>query len=140
MTYRYVPKRWLQITQLLTLLVTAIVGIGVRLTPQPDVPRLTEFEKTLMAPGWAYAMTGFALVGFTLELWMWIDHRDPHSTRFLDVVSICHIACVGILVGYSSGAVVTMVTKQPWTFSTPSVGYLLAWWHLVFVKRRPHVG
>lgn len=139
MTYRYVPKRWLQVTQLFTLLVTAIVGLGIRFTPQPNVSHVTAFEHTMMNPIWAYLMTASSMIGFIFELWMWVDHRHPDNHRYVNLVSSCHIACVGILVGYSAGAVVTMIERQPWTFSTPSIGFLLAWWHLVFVKRRPHV-
>jgi hypothetical protein len=75
MTYRYVPKRSLQIAQLATLAVTSVMGAGILATPARvracyggERPvHLTALETTMQSHWWAYCLIAAGAIGLLLE-------------------------------------------------------------------------
>lgn len=134
MTWRFVPPAWLRRVQLATLAGTAILGLGIAVTPRErDVSTLTVIESSMNSDIWAIALMVFSLIAFAAE----IDMGRRGNERWTSVVVVCHIALCSLLVGYSAAALVGVMSRIWWNFGAPTMGALLAYWHLVFVHRRP---
>lgn len=82
---------------------------------------------------WGYCLIGFGLLGFaaeTISVW-----RKTVSLFWL--VSICHIACMSLMLAYGAAALVGLVNRQQWfNFAAPVLAALLALWHYIYIKRR----
>lgn len=133
MTYRLIPQRWLRWVQLATLTATGIVGASIWVTPADRDSKLTVIEQAMNVKVWAVALVLFSAVGLVCELWM--NRHDDE--RLIGVVAWCHTLLCGLLVGYSVAALVGVLVRVPWNFGAPTIGLLMAFWHLMFVKRRP---
>lgn len=133
MTYRYVPQIWRLIAQLATLLATAAIGLSLVLTPPNADPKLSEFEQTMGADPWGYALIAFGLIGFIAEsVSVW---RKTVSLFWL--VSICHIMCMSLMLAYGAAALVGLISRHQWyNFAAPVLAALLALWHYIYIKRR----
>jgi len=116
-----------------TLGATGLMAVGIAMTPPLTDPKLNVIEKTMQADSWAVTLAAAGFLGFFCELWMTWRKSDG----LVSLVSWCHIVCVGVLVGYSVSALVSVVLRVPWNFAAPVLGLLLALWHLMYVKRRP---
>jgi hypothetical protein len=135
-TYRFVPQKLLRFAQLLTLLVTAIIGVGIALTPPDTAVTLSQIEQAMNADVWAYSMSAVAVVTLLVELWA--NMRDD-ATKLMPVVAYGHLILCGLFVGYGVSALVGVILRTPWAFASPSLAILLAFWHFLFARRRPHI-
>ena len=133
-TYRYIRQPWLQAAQIATLTGTAIVGASIWVTPNSRDPKLSVIEHAMEANIWAVAMLSLSLIALVCELDMKIRKHD----KWINIVSYCHILLCGLLVGYSSAALVGVLYRVWWNFGAPTTGMMMAFWHFLFVKRKPH--
>jgi hypothetical protein len=135
MTWRFVPKAWLYRLQLATLAGTALLGMSIAATPRErDVSTLTVIESAMNADVWAYGLVLFSVLGLIAELDMaWRKHE-----RWVTLVAACHIVLCSLLVGYAAAAFWGVLFRIAWNFGAPTLGLLLAYWHLAFTKRRTH--
>lgn len=135
MTWRFVPREWLFRVQLATLAATAILGAGIAVTPRErDVSTLTVIESSMNSDYWAFALILFSVIALAAEIDM---HFRKHD-RWVQIVAYCHIFLCALVVGYATAALVGVLYRIWWNFGAPALGALLAYWHLVFSKRRPH--
>ena len=89
----------------------------------------------MSADSWAYLLIGFGVVGFLAECYaVW-----KHSKKLFWLISACHGTLCALMVAYSAAALAGVLTYAPWNFGAPALGALLALWHFIYVKRRPHV-
>lgn len=133
MTYRFVPRRLRLAAQLATLLVTAIVGASVMLTPAKVDVKLSTIERTMSADTWGAILVFCGLLGFVFEAYTNIRKKEP----MFWVVSVAHIGCCAVLAAYSLSALVGVLTHTPWNFGAPALGVLLSFYHYIYVQRRP---
>jgi FtsH-binding integral membrane protein len=133
MTYRFVPRRLRMAAQLATLAVTAVVGLSIVVTPQKYDPKLSVIEQAMTADAWGLVLVAFGTVGFFLELYSSVRSRQP----LFWLVSACHIMCCSVLLAYSIAALVGVFSHAPWNFGAPALGVLVAFWHYIYVQRRP---
>lgn len=133
MTWRFVPRAWLRRVQLATLAATALLGFSIAVTPRErDVSTLTVIESTMNADIWAYGLVLFSLIALVAEIDMaWRKHE-----RWVPLVAGCHIMLCSLLVGYAAAAMWGVMFRIWWNFGSPTLGALLAYWHLIFTKRR----
>ena len=116
-----------------TLVGTAILGLSIAVTPRErDVSTLTVIESTMNSDIWAVSLIVFSLIGLVAE----IDMTRRKHERWTGVVAACHIMLCSLLVGYAAAALVGVMIRVWWNFGSPTLGALLAYWHLVFVHRR----
>jgi hypothetical protein len=122
--------------QLATLIATAIVGLSIAVTPRErNVATLTVIESAMSSDLWAFGLVTFSLIALTAEIDMSIRKHE----RWITTVAMCHILLFSLLVGYSVAAFVGVLVRVWWNFGAPTLGALLAYWHLVFVHRRKAV-
>lgn len=133
MTYRYVPRRLRMAAQLLTLLVTGIVGLSIMVTPHNTDPKLSVVEKAMSADTWGLTLVVFSSIGLAAEIYSTWRKKGP----LFWTVSICHIILCAVLMAYSVSALVGVITRAPWNFGAPALGMLIAFWHYIYVQRRP---
>lgn len=134
MTWRFVPREWLYRIQLATLAVTAILGLGIAVTPRErDVSTLTVIESAMSADYWAFGLILFSVVALVAEVDMYARKHD----RWIQLVAYCHIFLCALVAGYAAAALVGVLYRVWWNFGAPALGGLLAYWHLAFAKRRP---
>lgn len=143
MTYRNVPARALLVAQLSTLLVTAIVGWSLYLTPHAKDAKLTVLERGMNQHYWAYALMVAGITGFIFELLAHLRRGDGTPRReidcYLSIVAWSHVVCCGVMAGYSAAALASVIKYQPWNFGGPALGVLIMIWHGLYVKRRKRV-
>lgn len=132
MTYRFVPKRWLRAVQVLTLLLTAIVGLGVIALPDTAV-QLSKLEETMSANWFGWSLFAAGGIGGLAELWMWWKRNEALTS----LVAWCHIVCIGVMAGYLSAATWGVLMTNWRTFVSPVLILMVITWHLAFVQRRP---
>jgi hypothetical protein len=133
MTWRYVPQKWLFRLQIATLSTTAILGAGIAVTPRErNVSTLSVIEQAMSADVWAFGLMLFAVVAVVAE----IDMKCRHHEKWIVVVAVCHILLCSLLVGYSVAAMTGVLVRVWWNFGAPTLGLLLAYWHLAFSHRR----
>lgn len=137
MTYRYVPAKWRLISQLATLLTTAILGVSIAYTPPSVDVKLTIIEQTMNVHIWAWAMIAFGLIGLIVECIT--NSMKSNNSTLLWVVSICHTVCLSVLLGYSSSAIASLIRTGHWyAFGGPVLGIYMCLMHYVYIKRRYH--
>lgn len=135
MTWRYVPREWLYRLQLVVLSVTALVGLGIAVTPKDrDVSTLTVIESTMNSDWWAYGLILFSVIALVAEVDM---HKRKHS-RWVQVVAFCHIFLCALVTSFAAAALWGVLFRIWWNFGAPAMGALLAYCHLIFSKWRPH--
>ena len=133
MTWRFVPQKWLYRLQIATLLATALVGMSIAVTPsERNVATLSVIEQAMSADFWAISMIVFALVALVAE----IDMKLREHEHWTLIVAVCHIVLCSLLIGYSVAAMVGVLVRVWWNFGAPTLGMLLAYWHLAFSRRR----
>ncbi|MGE2714179.1 hypothetical protein ACQI4L_08990 [Mycolicibacterium litorale] len=132
MTYRWVPKRWLRFLQVATLLLTAAVGLGIVALPR-TAAQLSKLEQTMSGDWFGWVLFTAGMLGGVAELAMWQRQHE----RYTVFVAVAHIAIVGTLAGYISGAVWGVLSTNWRTFITPVLLLLVLLWNLGFVQRRP---
>lgn len=134
MTWRFVPREWLFRIQIATLAGTALLGLSIAVTPdERDVSTLTVIEQTMNADLWAYGLMFFSLVA----LWAEIDMKRRRHTRWVELVSWCHVFLCALVASYAVAAMWGVLFRIWWNFGAPTMGALLAYWHATFSKRRP---
>lgn len=135
MTWRFVPREWLFRVQLATLAATGMLGLSIAVTPEDrDVSTLTVIESTMSADYWAYGLILCSVVALAAE----VDMRVRNHDRWVQVVAYCHIFLCALVASYAAAAAWGVLFRVWWNFGAPAMGALLAYWHLVFSKRRPH--
>lgn len=135
MTWRFVPREWLYRVQIATLAVTAVLGLGIAVTPKErDVSTLTVIESTMSADYWAYSLILFSVIALAAEL----DMRVREHSRWVQVVAFCHIFLCALVASYAAAALWGVLFRIWWNFGSPALGGLLAYWHMLFSKRRPN--
>lgn len=133
MTYRYVPKKWLRLLQVLTLLLTAIMGLGIVNLPE-TAAQLSKLEETLVSGNWfGWMLFGAGLIGGLAEIDMWTRHHD----RWTNLVASMHIIIVGLLGSYFVVSLIGVLNTNPTLFLTPTLVLLMTFWHMAFVQRKP---
>ena len=133
MTYRYVPRRHRMVAQLLTLVVTAILGASIIAAPESTDPRLTIIERAMSADYWGGLLIVFGILGFAAELYSTIRKKQP----FFWVVSACHTILCAVLLAFSVSALASVLAYAPYNFGAPALGVLVAFFHYMYVQRRP---
>lgn len=135
MTYRQVPQKWRLIAQLATLGVTALLGLSIAFTPPNADAKLTVIEHAMSVTLWAWIMMGFGTVGLVTE--GYISRKDIRPRPALFLISICHIMCMSVLLGYSASAIASVIRTGHWyAFGGPCLGFYLCLMHYVYVNRR----
>jgi FtsH-binding integral membrane protein len=123
------------VAQLATLATTAALGVSIAYTPPKLDAKLTVIEQTMSAKPWALAMLAAGLVGLVIE--SFVAYRKSTDATFLWLVSICHIICMSVMLGYSLSAVASLVRTGHWyAFGGPVLGLYIALMHYVYIKRR----
>ena len=133
MTYRFVPRRLRMLAQLSTLAVTAILGASIALTPARTDSKLSVIEEAMRADTWAFVLIIFGSVGFLAETYMSVRNNQ----KLFWLVSICHLVLCSVMLAYSAAALVGVLTNNWWNFGAPALGALVAFWHYIYVQRRP---
>lgn len=103
-------------------------------TPHDRDAKLSVIENVMNVDYWAWTLIVASLIGVVLEAWMALRNNE----EFVEAVAWVHMICCGVLTGYSLGAFVGVLERAPWNFGAPAVAALLAFYHLMFVKRRSH--
>lgn len=138
MTYRYVPARWRLVSQLATLLCTALLGLSLAYTPPQVDAKLTVIEQAMSVHVWAWTMMTFGLIGFFGE--SFTSYIKSNNSWLLWSVSICHTVCLSVMLGYSLSAAASLIRTGHWyAFGGPVLGIYIALMHYVYIKRR-HYG
>lgn len=135
MTYRQIPQRWRLVAQLATLATTAVLGVSIAYTPAQLDAKLTIIEQTMSAHIWAWTMLLAGLIGLVIEsVVAWLKSLNG---ALLWLVSICHIICMAVMLGYSLSAGASLVRTGHWyAFGGPILGLYISLMHYVFIKRR----
>lgn len=134
MTYRLVPPHIWGRLQKVCLAVTAVLGLSLAVTPaERDVSTLSVIEQAMSADVWAISLIVLSLAALALE----IDMDRRRHDRWVNIVGYLHIGLCSLLVGYSAAALVGVLIRVWWNFGAPTLGGMLAWLHLIFVRRRP---
>lgn len=131
MTYRMVPLKRLRTAQMLTLSVTAIVGLSIAATPVARDAKLSVIEQYMNADYWAATLVVFSALALLCEIDM---HARKHQ-RWVWIVTACHIVLFSVMCGYAAAAFWGVLFRVWWNFGAPAVAALLAWWHFMFVGR-----
>lgn len=133
MTYRLVPPRvWSQL-QKVTLVVTIFIGVSIALAPPDRDSRITAIEQAMNVDIWAFTMIGAAIVALVLEFVM--ERRKTET--WVNMVGYMHIVLCSLMVGYGASAFAGVLTRSWWNFGAPAVAILLAYLHMIYVRRRP---
>lgn len=134
MTWRFIPREQWYRVQIVTLTVTALVGLGIAVTPKErDVSTLTVIESTMKADYWAYGLILFSVIALVAE----VDMRIRNHSRWVQVVAFCHIFLCALVASYAAAAMWGVLFRIWWNFGSPALGALLAYLHMTFSKRRP---
>jgi hypothetical protein len=121
--------------QWLTLIVTALVGASILITPHDRDAKISVIEQAMNADYWAYGLMVFSTVALVCE----IDMAARKHERWVNIVAWAHILLCGLLVGYTAAAFVGVLLRVSWNFGAPALGMLVSFWHLLFSKRGHHV-
>lgn len=117
----------------MTLTVSAVVGASILVSPPKADPRIHEIEEGLGTHVWGWLLIVFGVIGALAEAWMWWRGSDT----FTALVAICHIVLAASIGALSVAALIGVLTREPWNFGSPTLGILIAFWHLMYVRRRP---
>jgi hypothetical protein len=121
--------------QLGTLTTTAALGASIALTPPKVDAKLSTIEQAMSITLWAWTMMAFGAVGLALEAFA--AHRNSNHSFLLWGVSVCHIVCMSVMLGYSASALASLIRLGHWyAFGGPVLGLFISLMHFVFVKRK----
>lgn len=136
MTYRDVPQPYRLMAQLVTLGGTALLGASIAVTPPNVDPKLSQLERLMGTDYPAYVLIVFGTIGLIVESVQ--AYRATRNNVMFWVVSICHAILFGMMISYSLTAMISVVQRTPWNFAAPVLGVMVATWHYIYIRRRPH--